>query len=355
MKNKKRIILIVSIIVILLLLIIPKIDFTNSNENTSNSSNAKNPNVLVDVKIIKAEPLQKKIFTNGTLIGNEEVELRSETSGKVTKILFEEGKKVKKGSILLKINDSELQATLKKNLLREELARDKEFRARQMLEKQLTSQQEYDIVLNDLNTIKADVEYTNAQIAKTEIKAPFDGIVGLRSVSIGSYITPQIPVASLQSINLIKIDFAVPQKYFNEVKEGKEIEFRLPNIDKIFTGKIYAVEPKIDQATRTIQVRAIAQNINGLLSPGAYVEVDIVLANVKNALMIPSDALVPDIKGEKVYRYKNGKAVSQIVKTGIRDEADIQITSGIEPGDSVIISGIIQLRENIPVSLRENR
>ncbi len=353
MKNKNRIVAIIVSVVILLLLIIPKIDFTSNNEKVSNSSNAKSNKVMVAAKIMKAEPLKKKIFTNGTLIGNEEIELRSETSGKVTEILFKEGKKVKKGSILLKINDAELQATLKKNLLREELAEDKEFRARQMLEKQLTSQQEYDVVLNDLGTIKADIEYINAQIAKTEIRAPFDGIVGLRSVSIGSYITPQVPVATFQSINPIKIDFAVPQKYFNEVKEGREIEFELPNNDKIFTGKIYAVEPKIDLATRTIQVRAIAPNNDGLLSPGAYVEIDIVLANVKNALMIPSDALVPDIKGEKVYLYKNGKAVSQIVKTGIRDEANIQITSGILPGDTVIVSGIIQLRENTPVSLKE--
>jgi membrane fusion protein, multidrug efflux system len=354
MNNKKRIIIIIITIVVLLILILPKLNFKGSSEN--NNTIAVNKNITsVDIKVMKPEPLQKKIFTNGSLIGNEEVELRSETSGKVTEILFEEGKRVKKGSVLLKINDAELQATLKKNLLKEELAKDKEFRARQMLEKQLTSQQEYDVILNDLNTAKADVDYINAQIAKTEIKAPFDGTVGLRSVSIGSYITPQIPVASLQSINPIKIDFAVPQKYVAEVNEGKEIEFKLPNINKIFNGKIYAVEPKIDQTTRTILARAIAPNNYGLLSPGAYVEIDIVLANIKNALMLPSDAIVPDIQGEKVFLYKNGKAVSKIVTIGIRDESNIQIVSGIGVGDTVIVSGIIQLRENSPVSIKSGQ
>ncbi|KAB2846422.1 MAG: efflux RND transporter periplasmic adaptor subunit, partial [Melioribacteraceae bacterium] len=241
--------------------------------------------------------------------------------------------------------------TLKKNLIKEELAKDKEYRAKQMLEKNLTSQQEYDIALNELNSIRADIEFTNAQIAKTEIRAPFDGIIGLRSVSIGSYISPQTQVATLQSINPIKIDFSIPQKYYNEIKEGRVIEFKLPNTDKIFNGKVYAVEPKIDQGTRTIQVRAIASNDAGLLSPGAYVEIDIVLANLNNALLVPSKALVPDIQGEKVFVYRNGIAVPQIVTTGIRTEESIQIVAGIVPGDTVIVSGIIQLRPNSPVKL----
>jgi len=196
----------------------------------------------VEGKIMKPEQLQNKIFTNGTLIGNEEVQLHSETSGKVTAISFEEGRRVRRGDLLLKINDAELQATLKKNLIKEELAKDKEFRAKQMLEKNLTSQQEYDVALNELNSVRADIEFTNAQIAKTEIHAPFDGIIGLRSVSIGSYISPQTQVATLQSINPIKIDFSIPQKYYNEVKDGRVIEFKLPNTDKLFKGKVYAVE-----------------------------------------------------------------------------------------------------------------
>ena len=350
--KKKQIIAYAAVLIILLLIFLPKINFTSKNEDSKIADVEKKESVLADIKIIKPELLQDKIFSNGTLMGNEEVLLRSESSGKVTNILFEEGKRVKKGDLLLKINDAELQATLKKNILKLEFTKDKEFRSRQLLEKQLTSQQEYDVVLNELNTIKADIEFTNAQIAKTEIHAPFDGIVGLRSVSIGTYITPQTQVATLQSINPIKIDFAVPQKYYSEIKEGKAIEFTIPNINMNFNGRIYAVEPKIDQTTRTILVRAVAQNNNGVLLPGAYVEINIILNNISNAMLIPTDALVPDIEGEKVFLYKNGKAVPQKVSTGIRTEKNIQIINGIENGDSVIVSGIIQLRPNSQIKIK---
>ncbi|MBK8943841.1 MAG: efflux RND transporter periplasmic adaptor subunit [Ignavibacteriae bacterium] len=352
MKNKKQLIIFIIVVIILLLIFFPKLNLNENDEMNKNDGGKKNESIVADIKIIKPESLQNKIFTNGTLIGNEEVLLRSESSGKVTAILFDEGKKVKKGELLLKINDEELQATLKKNSLKVDFAKDKEFRARQLLEKQLTSQQEYDIVLNELNSLKADVEFTIAQIAKTEIRAPFDGIIGLRSVSIGSYITPQIQVATIQSINPIKIDFAVPQKYYSEIKEGKIIEFAIPSVNKNFIGKIYAVEPKIDQTTRTILVRAIADNNNGILLPGAYVEINIILENMLNAILIPTDALIPDMEGEKVFLFKNGKAIPQKVTTGIRTESKIQITEGLEMGDSVIVSGIIQLRPNMQIKIK---
>ncbi len=352
MKLNRKFILITSIIVIILSLVLLKVNLNLGNENNENSS-TKIKSLIVDAIVLKPSSLQDKIFTNGSLIGNEEVELRSETSGKITEILFEEGKKVNKGELLVKINNAELLALLKKNVIEEDLAKDKEFRAKQLLEKNLSSQQEYDVVLNELNLIKADIEYTKAQIEKTEIRAPFDGIVGLRSVSIGSFISPQTKVASLQSIDPIKIDFAVPQKYFNQVKRGKEIEFKLPNSAKTYNGRIYAIEPRIDQNTRTIVVRAVAENKDKELTPGAYVEIDIILENMKNALLIPTEAIVPDIQGEKIFLYKNGLAIPQLVTIGIRTEDQIQLLSGVNLGDTVIVSGMIQLRPNFPVKLND--
>ncbi|MBU1095915.1 MAG: efflux RND transporter periplasmic adaptor subunit [Bacteroidetes bacterium] len=350
MKSKKKLTVILSVTVIIILLLIPKINFEGGGDDTSKNE-SKTIAVNVTGKVITPSPLKNKIFTNGTIIGNEEVELHSETSGKVTVILFEEGKRVKKDELLLKTNDAELQAIKKKNKLREELAKEKENRMRLMLEKNLSSQLEYDILLNELNTIRADIEYTQAQINKTEIHAPFDGVIGLRSVSVGSYISPSTKVATLQSLNPVKINFAVPQKYFGEIKNGKQILLRLPNTDKIYTGKIYAVEPKIDQNTRSVQARAIVNNDRNELSPGAYVEVNIILNEIDNALLIPSETIVPDIKGEKVFLYKNGIAAPQIVTTGIRTEKDVQIITGLKEGDTLITSGIIQLRPNTPVKL----
>jgi len=351
MKNKKRLIIWLIVFIILVILIIPKLKFTGSHDNNGTKMDPNARQVSVNVWIVKSKPLQNKILSNGTLISNEEVELRSEISGKVTRIMFDEGKRVKKGEVLVKINDSELQATLKKNKSRELLARDREFRYKQLLEKNLTSQQEYDLQLSDLNAVLADVELTEAQIAKTEIVAPFDGIVGLRSVSVGSYISPLSTIASIQSINPIKVDFSVPQQYFGLIKEGKTIFVKLSSSQKSYSGRIYAVEPKIDQNTRTVQARALIPNDNGELTPGAYVEIEIVLENIDKSILIPSEALVPDFEGEKVFLYKQGKAFIQLVTTGIRTEKEIQITSGLNIGDSLITSGIIQLRADAPVKL----
>jgi membrane fusion protein, multidrug efflux system len=351
MNKSKKVIVWAALLIVLLILIIPKLGITNGGGNEDISKSSSSKKISVNVKIVKTEPLQNKIFSNGTLVSNEEVDLRSEISGKITQILFEEGRRVKKGDLLIKINDSELQATLKKNKSKETLARDREYRYKQLMDKNLTSQQEYDNQLSELNSVLADVEYTEAQIEKTEIRAPFDGVIGLRSVSVGSYISPSTKIATLQSINPMKVDFSVPQKYFGLIKEGKTIYVRVTASGKVYTGKIYAVEPKIDENTRTVKARAIIPNEGGELTPGAYVEIDIVLEDIPNAILVNTDVVVPDIEGEKVFVYKNGKAVPQTVKSGIRTEKDIQINSGLNVGDTLIVSGIIQLKPNSQVKI----
>ncbi len=346
--NRKKFISLASVIIIIFLLILPKIK--NKNDNAL-QSNPRIRQLFVKATVIKPKYLQNKIFSNGALMSNEEVELRTEIAGKIIQILFEEGKHVKRGDLLVKINDAELQATLKKNKSRETLARDKEFRYRQLLEKNLTSQQEYDIALSELNSVLADIEYTLAQIEKTEIRAPFDGIIGLRSVSVGSYISPQTKIATLQNINPIKVDFSVPQKYFGQIKPGKAIYIKVSSTGKTYTGKIYAVEPKIEQNTRAVQARAIVPNEKGELTPGAYVEIEIILEEFNNAILVPSETLVPDFEGDKVFVYRNGKAIPQRVTTGIRTEEQIQILEGLNIGDTLITSGIIQLKANANVKL----
>ena len=351
MKNGKKIIIWSGIAIVLAIIIIPKINFNSSADENELPQMPGMRQVAVEGFVVQYKPLQNKITSNGTLLSNEEVELRSEISGKITQILFVEGKKVNKGDLLVKINDSELQATLKKNKSRESLARDKEYRYKQLLEKNLTSQQEYDVVFSELNTVLADVEFTEAQIEKTEIRAPFDGVIGLRTVSTGSYISSQTRIANLQSINPIKVDFSVPQKYFGLIKEGKTIFVKLTSTGKQYSGKIYAVEPKIDLNTRTVQVRAMIPNERNELTPGSYVEIDIVLEDIKEAILVTTDLIVPDISGDNLFVYKNGKAVLQKVTSGIRTEKEIQITAGLNVGDTLITSGIIQLRPNAPVKI----
>jgi len=351
MKNKKKIITWSAVAIVIIILILQKVKFGDDNAVKIDSPNAAKRVTVVNAVIIKTKTIQDKIFSNGTLISNEEVELRSEISGKITKILFKEGQPIKNGSVLIKINDSELQATLKKNQSKASLARDKEFRFKQLFAKSLTSQQEYDNALSELNSAEADVEFTQAQLDKTEIRAPFDGIIGLRSVSEGSYISPTTKIATLQNINPIKVDFSVPQKYFGIIKEGKTVLVKIASTGKTYSGKIYAVEPKIDQSSRTVQVRAIVPNDRRELTPGAYVEIDLVLQDIQNAIMVPSEVVVPDIQGEKVFVYRNGYAVPQLVKQNIRTENEVQIINGLSIGDTIIVSGIIQLKPNAPVKL----
>ncbi|MBM4170848.1 MAG: efflux RND transporter periplasmic adaptor subunit [Ignavibacteria bacterium] len=351
MKNKKVVFVIIALI-ILAVIIIPKLDFSSKSESTDGqTSGRRGIRLSVNAIVIKPQKLQNIIFTNGTTLSSEEVELRSETSGKIIKILFEEGKKVKAGDLLVKINDAELQATLKKNYSREALARDKELRFKQLLEKNLTSQQEYDVAQSELVSVSADIEFTKAQIQKTEIVAPFDGVVGLRSVSVGSYISPQTVIATLQNINPIKVDFSIPQKYFGVLTEGKVINVKVGSSGRNYKGRVYAVEPKIDQSTRTVKARALVSNERSELNPGAYVEIEVVLEDLSSAFLIPTEALIPDLEGEKVYLFRNKKAALQPVRTGIRSEKEIQIISGVNLGDTVITSGIIQLRQNMPVTI----
>lgn len=351
--KSKKVIIWSSLIIILIIIIFPKLNLNDGDHGSSLKVNPGQMQIEVNAVIVAPKTLQNKIYSNGTLISNEEVELRSEISGKIREIFFEEGTQVKFNDLLVKINDSDLQATLKKHEAREILAREREYRYKQLLEKNLTSQQEYDIQLSELSSVLADIEYTQALIEKTEIRAPFNGIVGLRSVSVGSYISPQNKIASMHSINPIKLDFAVPQKYFGLIKAGKKVIVKLPSANKDYSGEVYAVEPQIDQSTRTIQARATIPNDKGELTPGAYVEVNVVLQDLRNAMLIPSEALIPDIQGEKVYLYKNGKAVPQLVQTGVRTESEIQILSGLNISDTLIVTGIIQLRPGMKIKLGE--
>lgn len=316
------------------------------NETASNSR----PSVLkVQTVTVKPETLQQRISTTGTLYADESVELRSEMSGKVTAIFLEEGKPVDEGEVLLKINDSELQAQLQRARYRLDLANEREQRQQKLLEKGGISQEEYDATLNEVNVLRSEVNLIEAQIDKSEIRAPFDGVIGLKYVSEGSYISPTTQIASLQNIDRIKVDFSVPERYARIISEGDRIVFRVQTADSVFEGSIYAIEPEIDPETRTLQIRAISDNQNADLLPGSFANIELILEETENALTVPSIALVPELGGQYVYLFKDGQAAKTPVRTGIRSEAKVEITSGLSPGDTVLTSGLLQVQDGMPV------
>jgi membrane fusion protein (multidrug efflux system) len=311
--------------------------------------------VAVDVMVVKSETLNNQIQSTGTIMANEEVELRSEINGKISQIYFNEGDRVKKGQLLVRINDDEQQAQLKRLEYNIKLNQDQEFRQKRLLEKEAISQQEYDIVLTQLNSSNAELQQLRAVIAKYSIRAPFDGIIGLRYVSAGSYVSPSSQIAFMQDIDPVKIEFSVPEKYAGQVKAGNKIQFTINGIDKQYEGNVYAVEPRIDLATRSLRIRATSPNPERELLPGAFAKVQLTLQTIDDAVMIPTEALIPELQGQKVFLYKNGLAKSFPVETGIRTERKIQITKGVQINDSLIITGLLQLKDSMQVKVRDLR
>ncbi|MDZ7370768.1 MAG: efflux RND transporter periplasmic adaptor subunit [candidate division KSB1 bacterium] len=307
--------------------------------------------IAVKAHVLIPERLEDKIVVTGSLQPNEAVDLRSEVSGKVMAIYFQEGSRVKKGDLLLQINDAELQAQLQRTLFQKELAAGTERRQRQQLEIEAVSQETYEAALNRLNVLEAEVKLLEAQLQKTKITAPFSGRIGLRFVSEGSYVSPNTVIANLVDSDPIKIEFTVPERYASAVRPGLEINFRVQGQSEIRRAVVYAVEPKIDETTRTLYLRAKCPNPDGRLVPGSFAQVELLLNVDEQALLVPSQALIPEMERQIVYVYRSGKAVPTPVETGIRTQEKVQLLRGAAAGDTVITSGILLLRPNAPVRI----
>jgi membrane fusion protein, multidrug efflux system len=329
-------------------------DSSKGDKKEGNSDKkSKGGPVPVNVMVIQSQVLDNVIKTTGTIIPNEEVEVRSEISGRITNINFKEGQQVAKGQTLIKINDADLQAQLEKLGYQKKLAQVNEERQHKLLDKEAISQREYDISITNLNSINADIDNLKAQIAKTVIRAPFNGRMGLRYVSMGSYLSPATKITTLTSVVPAKIDFAVPAKYANAVGRGTNISFTTENGNDNFKGIVYAVEPKIDPNTRTVMLRATSPNAGGRLIPGAFARIEIILNSKKGAIVIPTEAVIPDLQGHKVFVVRNKKAAFISVEVGTRTDRDIEIYSGLSIGDTLITSGILMVKPGGDVEIKE--
>lgn len=303
----------------------------------------------VNAIIATISSLDNRIEATGTILANEEVEIRSETSGRVTHLYFKEGDAVSAGSVLLTIDDRELQAQLTKTNLSIDLAIDDEQRKKKLLDAGGISKEEYDMARNYLLKLEADKQLLLTQIAKTKVIAPFSGTIGLRYTSEGGYVSPATLIASLQQTNMVKLEFAIPEKYASSIKNGAEVTFEVEGDSRTYTAKVYAREPKIDPQTRSITVRAIAQNVDGRLIPGAFAKLQINLGTIPETIVVPSEAIVPAITGQTLYIVRDGAVKVQAVKTGIRTAITTQITDGIVPGDTIITTGLLTVRPGAAV------
>lgn len=325
-----------------------------SSNGEAEEKNAKGPGkkeTSVTGIVVKPSEFADNLSLSGSLEANEQVLIRSEVSGVVENIFFNEGTQVSQGQVLFKVNDVELRANLIQAKTAQTLASENERRAKLLLEKEAISREEYDIASADFKTAKAQTQLINAQLAKTSVRAPFSGSIGLRAISKGTYVTPETVIAQLVNTSQLKITFSIPEKYASQIKSGNTLSFSVPGSAEKFSAEIYAIEPQIELSTRTLRVRAIAKNPGNKLYPGTYANVSLPLEKINDAIFVPTEALIPIQNGKKLFVMENGKAKEVVVTTGSRTNKDILITSGVKAGDTVLTSGVMTLKNEMPVKV----
>ena len=323
-----------------------------SGDSASKGKAGKNKSMTVTGIVVKSQTFDNNLSLSGSLEANEQVEIRSEVSGIVEGIYFKEGSNVGKGQLLFKVNDLELRAQLAQARTKQGLASENERRAKLLLQKEAISQEEYDVARADYKLAQAQIQLIQAQIAKTSVRAPFSGKIGLRSISPGTYITPSILIAKLVNIGKLKITFSVPEKYANQIRVNSNLSFTVTGSTQSYSAKVYAIEPEVQIATRTLQVRALAENKDGKLLPGTFANVELPLDIIKDAIVIPTEAIIPVQDGKKVFISNNGKAKEVMVETTTRTDASILVLSGLKVGDTVLTSGVMSLKDDAPVKVK---
>lgn len=306
---------------------------------------------LVDVIIASPQSIPNLVEANGTVVSNEYVEIRPEISGRLTYLNVSEGKQISKGSVLAKINDADLRAQLNKVRVQLNLANITLDRYTKLLQIQGINKADYDVAQNQVSSYQADINILEAEIAKTIIRAPFSGVIGLKQISMGAIVTPQTLIATLQKMGDTRIDFTIPEGYANLLKRGSLVKVALSDNDSVrLNAQVVAVEPQISTATRNVLIRA--KLLNGhAVSPGSFAKV-YVDAGAENGIMIPANAIIPDARAKQVVTVKNGNAQFNNVETGVRKEGSVQVLKGLQPGDSVVVSGVLFARPNSQVQIR---
>ena len=324
----------------------------NSGANGPKDKGKEEQPITVSGTVVKLQTFDNNLALSGSIEANEQVEIRSEVSGIVKTIYFQEGSNVAKGQVLLKVDDIELKAQLVQAKTKESLASENERRAKLLLQKEAISQEEYDVARADHQSAKAQSQLILAQIEKTTVRAPFSGKIGLRSISPGTYVTPALLVAKLVNSGQLKITFSIPEKYASQVNKNGIITFKVTGSDQTYTAKIYAIEPEVEIATRTLKVRALADNKNGKLLPGTFADVQLPLDIIKDAVVIPTEAIIPVQDGKKVFIANKGMAKEVMVETATRTDASILVLSGLKVGDTVLTSGVMSLKDEAPIVVK---
>jgi membrane fusion protein (multidrug efflux system) len=333
----------------LILIITLALTACNSNKKSNTVQNAPAPPVVVDVLIAMPQKVSDNIEANGSVLANESLEIHPEVNGRLTYLNIPDAADIKEGTILARINDAELQASLSKSNVQLSLAEKTEDRQKKLLAVNAINQSEYDVSLNTLNNIKADIELLKAQIDKTIIKAPFNGVLGLRMLSPGAYVTPQTILTTIQQVNKVKIDFSIPNIYASLIKKGTVVSVS-SNDNKMVSATIVAIESQIDVSTRNIKARAVSEGMQ--LTPGSFVKVYINADGQTDRIFIPTNAIIPEASSKKVVLVKNGMGQFVKVETGLRTSYGVEIINGINAGDSVVVNGLLFVKPGAALKIK---
>lgn len=339
--------------VLLFVVMVILVACSSKNEPGKNNPPSANKDMssIVEGYIVKPSTISNSIEVAGNLMPYESTELHPEVSGRVVQLNIQEGGHVRKGALLLKLFDGDLQAQLKKLQVQLSISEKTVQRQGELLKISGISQQEFDLSGLNVNNIKADIDVIRTEIRKTEIKAPFDGRLGLRSISIGAYVTPQTIIATIQQVDLLKLEFTVPEKYTSDISVGQMVTFTTEGNNKSYKAKIMATEATVTENNRSLRIRAVLAAKDRNLIPGAFAKVVLDFGKDNNALMIPSQAIIPGSRNKQVIVYKDSIATFTVVGTGIRDSSQVQITSGINEGDTIVITGILSVKPNSKIKI----
>jgi membrane fusion protein (multidrug efflux system) len=314
--------------------------------------NPANQKLSVETMIAHPVPLVADIEVPGTILPNESTDIHPEVSGRLVVLNIKDGDRVAQGALLAKLYDGDLEAQLRKLEVQLQIAEQTEKRQAELLKIQGVSQQDYDLSLLQVLSLKADMDIIRESIRKTEIRAPFAGKLGLKNVSPGAYVTPATVLTSISQVDALKIQFNIPERYGSMLGAGKQVSFTVDGSPKLFTANVIASEISIDESTRSLAVRARVVQRDPKLIPGAFAKVNVVFGDKQEALMVPTNSIIPVGRKKQLYVYETGKAMVREVTTGVRDSTDIQILTGLKPGDTVITSAILFLRPGLEVELR---
>lgn len=352
--NRRIAIFLITLLLIVVGLVSYRLYINKQNAKELTSTSSRGAGATVYGQVVVGTEFSDYLSLTGTIEPNEVVDLRIEISGLVEDINFDEGKRVNAGQVLLRVNDNELQAQLAQARTRKSLTEENERRAKLLLEKEAISQEEYDVALAEYRTTEAQIQLVEAQIAKTVLRAPFSGIIGLRKISKGGFATPTSEIAQLVNTSQLKVDFSVPEKYASKVKTNTTVHIVMEGDSATHEARIYAVEPMLEASTRTLRVRALVDNKDQKLIPGLFVNVIFPLETLRDAILIPAEALIPVQNGKTVFVMKEGTAREIQVEAGVRTNDRVLITQGLFIGDTVLTSGVMSLRDgaSVKVTLR---